>query len=284
MGQPWYGQHDRALERETSAAYFKVLQARRIAGRFYTEADDSSKPRVAVINRALAKRLFPGENPVGRTIGDAELSAASLARVIGVVDDIREGDLVDPLAPALYYPFQQNIAGTLFLVVRTRLDPALMMPSLVRAIHQVDPNLGVRNEFVMEPDQRFAGGLSEPLVGLAVGSICGICAVARSNWTLWRDCLFGGTTNARDRSAHGARSAARGGLSIDPRRGRSAGGSWHRDRAGVFDGRRPIAERPAVWRAVLGRPYVHRRGCGAPDLRAVGELSACPEGGFGESR
>jgi ABC-type antimicrobial peptide transport system permease subunit len=103
-----------------------------------------------VINRALATRFFPGEDPVGRTIGDAALSPKSLAQVIGVVDDIREGDLVEPLAPTLYYPFQQASDGTLFLVVRTEPAPAPMMPSLVRAIHQVDPNLGVRNEFVME--------------------------------------------------------------------------------------------------------------------------------------
>ena len=150
LGHPWEKQRDRALERETSAAYFKVLRARLIAGRFYTDADDSSKPRVVVINRSMAKWFFPGEDPLGRTIGDATLSPGSLAQVIGVADDIREGDLVEPLAPALYYPFRQNIAGTLFLVVRTRQDPAVMMPSLVRAIHQVDPNLGVRNEFVMD--------------------------------------------------------------------------------------------------------------------------------------
>jgi len=150
LGHPWYGEHDNALQRETSSDYFKVLQARLIAGRLYTEADDSSKPRVAVINRALAKRFFPGEDPVGRTVGDAELSTKSLAQVIGVVDDVREGDLVEPLVPALYYPFKQNTDGTLFLVVRTGQAPTAMMPSLVRAIHQVDPNLGVRNEFVMD--------------------------------------------------------------------------------------------------------------------------------------
>lgn len=150
LGHPWYGEHDKALQRETSADYFKVLQARLVAGRFYSEADDRSKPRVAVINRALAKRFFPSEDPVGRTIGDAELSPKSLARVIGVVDDVREGDLVEPLAPAVYYPFQQDTEGTLFLVVRTAQAPAPLMPSLVRAIHNVDPKLGVRNEFVMD--------------------------------------------------------------------------------------------------------------------------------------
>ena len=150
LGHPWYGENEKVLQRETSAGYFKVLQARLIAGRFYTEADDGSKPRVAVINRALATRFFPGEDPVGRTIGDAQLSPQSRAQVIGVVDDVREGDLVEPLAPALYYPFQQDTGGSMFLVVRTGPHSAPMIPSLVRAIHQVDPNLGVRNEFVMD--------------------------------------------------------------------------------------------------------------------------------------
>lgn len=149
QGHPWYGEHDKALRRQTSVDYFRVLQAKLISGRFYTEADDRSKPRVAVINRALANRFFPGEDPVGRTIGDAALSPKSLAQVIGVVEDVREGDLVEPLEPALYYPFQQETGGTLFLVVRTGSAPAPMMPLLVRAIHQVDPGLGVRNEFVM---------------------------------------------------------------------------------------------------------------------------------------
>jgi macrolide transport system ATP-binding/permease protein len=149
QGHPWYGEHDKVLGRQTSAEYFKVLQARLIAGRFYTEADDSSKPRVAVINQTLADRFFAGEDPVGRVIGDEQLSPKSLTRVIGVVNDVREGDLVDSLAPAVYFPFSQETSN-LFLIVRTAQAPAPMMPSLVRAIHQVDASLGVRNEFVMD--------------------------------------------------------------------------------------------------------------------------------------
>jgi|SRR5579871_4535037 len=150
LGHAWNGVHERVLKRQTSADYFQTLQARLIAGRFYTEADDASKPRVVVINRALAKRFFAGEDPLGRTIGDTALSPNSLAQVIGVVDDIREGDLVEPLVPAAYYSYQQDPGGTLFLVVRTAKPPASMMLPLARAIHQVDPNLGVRNEFVMD--------------------------------------------------------------------------------------------------------------------------------------
>ncbi len=175
QGLAWYGEHNKVLERETSADYFQAIQARLMAGRFYTEADDSSKPRVAVINRALAKQFFQGEDPVGKTIGDVELSPRSLAQVIGVVDDVREGDLVEPLAPALYYPYMQVTDGTLFLVVRTGPRAAPMMPSLVRAIHQVDANLGVRNEFVMEDrindsPAAFLNRSSAWLVGCFAGS------------------------------------------------------------------------------------------------------------------
>ena len=150
LGHPWYGEHAEVLQRETSAEYFHVIQARLIRGRFYTEADDASRPRVVVINQALAQRFFPGEDPVGRTIGDLSLSPASRAQIIGVVDDIREGNLVDPLVPAAYYPFQQDTGGSLFMVVRTVRDPGLMMPALAAGIRQVDANLGVRNEFVMD--------------------------------------------------------------------------------------------------------------------------------------
>lgn len=149
-GHPWYGQHDTALARETSPDYFKALQARLISGRFYTPADDASKPKVVVVNRSFAERFFPGEDPVGKTVGDPDLSPGSLARIVGVVDNIREGDLVEPIVPAVYSPFSQGDSRGFFLIVRTRQDPAPMMPALVVAIHQVDPNLGVRNEFIMD--------------------------------------------------------------------------------------------------------------------------------------
>lgn len=175
MGHPWNGEHDTVLERFTSADFFQLLQARLIAGRFYTEADDASKPRVVVINRALAQRYFPGQDPVGRTIGDEDLSSKSLAQIVGVVDDVREGDLVEPIVPALYRPFRQEPGGTFLVVVRTRQAPAAMMPALAAAIHRVDPGLGVRNEFVMEDriadsPAAFLNRSSASLVGGFAGS------------------------------------------------------------------------------------------------------------------
>ena len=147
QGQPWNGEQNED-ERSISPGYFKVLRARLISGRFFTDADDPSKPPVVIINRTLAKQYFPHESPISRTIGDQNLSPQSLRKIVGVVDDIREGGLDEQLRPAVYHPNSQGPNG-MFLVVRTAQDPATMLPALVAAVRQINPNVGVRNEFTM---------------------------------------------------------------------------------------------------------------------------------------
>jgi predicted permease len=149
LGHPWNGQLDEALDRETSPEYFNVLQSKLLRGALYTVEDDPSKPPVIVINQALARRFFPNEDPIGKTIGDVALSTASLKRIIGIVEDIREGELEEPISPALYRPVDPRSGGGFFLAARTAQDPAAMLPALTAAIHRIDPNAGVRNQFTM---------------------------------------------------------------------------------------------------------------------------------------
>jgi predicted permease len=149
LGHPWNGTQQLALSRTVSSDYFATLQTRLLSGRFLSETDDAAHPPVVLINRTMAQRFFPSEDPIGRTIGDAALSPGSLHQVVGVVDDIRESGLDDSLRPALYFPAKQNPAHYFFIVVRTAQDPAIVMPALAAAIHHLDPNIGVRNEFTM---------------------------------------------------------------------------------------------------------------------------------------
>jgi predicted permease len=150
LGHPWNGEHNRALRRVVSPDYFAVIRAQRFRGRFFSEADDQSKAPVVIINRTLARRFFIDEDPIGRMIGDANLSPRSLAQIVGVVDDIREGDLNEVIAPAAYYSSKQDArGGGSFLAVRTGPDAAAMIPMLDSAIHQVDPEIGTRNEFTL---------------------------------------------------------------------------------------------------------------------------------------
>jgi macrolide transport system ATP-binding/permease protein len=149
QGLPWNGAQQAAVSRTISANYFSTLQTRLLSGRFFAQTDDAAHPPVALINRTMAQLFFAGEDPLGQTIGDETLTPASLHQVVGVVDDLREGALDDPLRPAIYYSVNQDPGTYTFLTVRTTQDPAAALPELVAAVHRFDPGIGVRNEFTM---------------------------------------------------------------------------------------------------------------------------------------
>jgi predicted permease len=146
VGRPWDGQHNDVLERDVSADYFKVLGVRLLRGRFFSEAEDQSKTKVVIINRAFAQKYFPGEDPIGRQIGDIKLSPNSLRQVVGVIDDMREGALEEDLWPAEYLPFNQDPDTYFFALVRTEQDERALLPALRGIIRRNDPGVGTSDE------------------------------------------------------------------------------------------------------------------------------------------
>jgi macrolide transport system ATP-binding/permease protein len=149
VGKPYNGEHNEVNQREVSAEYFKTLQAKLVEGRFFTDDEDASKPQVTVINKALARLYFPGEDPVGKKFGDTELTPKSLREIVGVVDDVKEGSLDSEIWPAEYDPLNQNSESYVSLVVRTTQDEKLVLPALVGAIHEIDPGIGAIDEITM---------------------------------------------------------------------------------------------------------------------------------------
>lgn len=149
LGRPWNGEHDEAPERDASPDYFKTLQARIVRGRSYTEIDDSSRPPYVMINQTLARQFFPGVDPIGKKIGDLSLSADSVREIVGVVDDIREGELDSDIRPTIYYPMYQGPDDGFTVVVRTAQSPESILPALTAAIHEIDPSIGTSNETTM---------------------------------------------------------------------------------------------------------------------------------------
>jgi predicted permease len=146
VGRPYHGEHNEVNEREVSSGYFTTLQAKLVRGRFFTDAEDTTKPRVVLINYTLAKQYFPGEDPIGKVIGDTDLSPKSLRQIIGIVDDIKEGSLDSEILPAEYEPFNQNPETFFALVVRTSQAEQSVLSTLDTAIHQMDPSLGTGGE------------------------------------------------------------------------------------------------------------------------------------------
>jgi ABC-type antimicrobial peptide transport system permease subunit len=102
-----------------------------------------------IINEALARKYFPGEDPIGKKIGDTELSPNSVAEVVGIVADVRDGALDADIWPAVYRPLNQSPDSYLSLVVRTSQSEASILPALVAAVHEVDPGIGTKDEATM---------------------------------------------------------------------------------------------------------------------------------------
>jgi predicted permease len=148
VGHPFNGEHNEVNARDVSSKFFTTLHAQLLRGRHFTETDDASKPKVMIINEALAKKYFPGEDPIGKKIGDINLAADSVAEVVGVIKDVRDGALDAEVWPAVYQPFNQSPDNYFSLVVRSS-QSAAILPSLVAAVREVDPGIGTKDEITM---------------------------------------------------------------------------------------------------------------------------------------
>ena len=147
-GQPDHGERNEAFYRQASSGYFITLQSRLLRGRYFTEAEDASKPLVVIINQALAKQYFPGEDPVGKQIFYFRQPKTTM-QIVGIVDDIKEGPLDTESGPALYEPFNQDPWRGFSVVVRTSQAEASLLPTLASAIHGIDPGISVHDEITM---------------------------------------------------------------------------------------------------------------------------------------
>jgi len=143
VGRAYGGEHNEVNQRGVSSDYFTTLQANLLRGRMFTDAEDQSKPQVVVINQTLAKKYFPGEDPVGQRFGDTQLTPKSIKEIVGIVDDIREGPLESEIWPAYYYSLNQQPDITYWVVARTSQAEQSVMPALADAIHRIDSRITV---------------------------------------------------------------------------------------------------------------------------------------------
>jgi predicted permease len=149
VGKPFHGEHNEVDERDVSPGYLPMLRAQLIRGRFFTEADDASRSQKVIINEALAKKYFPGEDPIGQKIANGALDPKSIREIIGVVGNVREGGLDDDLWPAEYEAMYYGPDNFVAIAVRTTGNEKAILPTLVKTIHEVDRSLGTYGEITM---------------------------------------------------------------------------------------------------------------------------------------
>lgn len=148
-GRPFNGEHNEVNFRDGSAGYFAALGARLLRGKCFNDSDDSTKPNVVVINRALEKQYFSEEDAIGKKIGNTQLTPASLREIIGIVEDIREGSLDEEIWPTIYVPYNQSPDTFFSVVARTTQSEKSMLTTLVATIREIDPSISAYGESTM---------------------------------------------------------------------------------------------------------------------------------------
>ena len=144
VGQPAVGALKEVNQREVGAGYFTTLQVRLLRGRFFRATEDASKPAVTIINSTMAERYFPGENPIGKRIRfDA---SEPPIEIVGVIDDIKEGPMDQPMRPAMYTPFAQGPDTSFFLLIRSSRTEDSILSAMAASIHKIDPGVAISEE------------------------------------------------------------------------------------------------------------------------------------------
>jgi len=149
VGHDYNGEHNEVNQRGVSSDYFATLQAKLLQGRTFADSEDLTKPKVVVINQTLAKKFFPGENPIGQRFGDLQLDPKSIKEIIGVVDDIKEGPLDSDIWPAYYFPFNQAPDNEYSVLVRTGPAEESLIPTVGDAIRGLDSRINISGETTM---------------------------------------------------------------------------------------------------------------------------------------
>ncbi|HTU44388.1 MAG TPA: ABC transporter permease [Bryobacteraceae bacterium] len=152
-----------------SPGYLQAMGMRLLEGRDISWHDLVDDRKVVIINETVARRLWPGRNPIGRTA----LAGGAEAEVIGVIADVRESSAEDNAGAQMYLPATKQFGPEgAYLVVRSKLPPAALARSVMVALRRLDPGQPA-TEF--KPIQRLVDHATSPrrffvlLVGIFAG-------------------------------------------------------------------------------------------------------------------
>ena len=127
----------------SSPSYFKTLAIPLLQGREFTEADKVGAPPVMIINETLARKFFPGENPIGKRIRQNANSRNPFSEVVGVVGDVKYSGIGEPTEYAIYEPSIQNPSSSVYLAVRVSTNPLSLVPAIRGEVWSLDKDLPV---------------------------------------------------------------------------------------------------------------------------------------------
>jgi predicted permease len=148
--RPRSGDEAQAQHQTIDDDYFRALGVPLIKGRFFNPNDTAQAPGVIIVNEALARRQWPGDDPVGQTVMSPITVIGPMGRslmkqpqfqVVGVVASVKNSTLVRDAEPAIYFSFRQFPFRGLNVVVQGQGDAAALLGALRTSVQRLDPNL-----------------------------------------------------------------------------------------------------------------------------------------------
>ena len=136
-----------------SAGYFSALRIPLVGGRFFSEADNASATRVAVISQSMAKRVWPNTDALGQRFKlGAPDSAEPWTTVVGVVGDARQNWWNPATVPVIYQPYLQSPRDKFTFVLRVSSNPTGYGPAVRGLFSQLDPEIAVTELKTLEAE------------------------------------------------------------------------------------------------------------------------------------
>lgn len=177
LKEPVPGMAYDANHREVSSNYIKAMNIPLRQGRYFDSRDNAQSLPVAIINETMARQYWPGENALGRRfkLGDPDEPGKQWKEIVGIVADIRQMGLAEPVKSEMYFPYEQITDWPGYmprdLAIRTNGDTSNLAGAVRQIIREVDPDQPVSNVATMaevlgtEAGQRRMGMIM--LVGFA---------------------------------------------------------------------------------------------------------------------
>jgi len=125
--------------RSVTPGYLDAMQMRLLRGRMFTDDDRDGAPSVAIVNEETAKRLWPGQNALGRMAALGRDPDAPRVTVVGVVASTRHDGPTEPYKVEMFRPLAQRPPRGVFLVLQPSRDLGALSAALRQALRDVDP-------------------------------------------------------------------------------------------------------------------------------------------------